>query len=255
MNYATYFRFNLLPPNELITHISELQFGSGEYEDAKTQYYIQLGRWWSEGKAGPKPKHWRLVVGDKWAGIEIWRDADTQPVPELGFQRPTLYDPLKLQDLLLDSPRVIKAVHAAAEADGTSAAMRQLQKVLLSFFRNEFKLECETTWWGVDVDSPVSTGNNPDISVRWNKAFKFLEASVDLIAGCLLLNYEMFPREWAVRIMQHAEPSEQWLEHVHRVDVLDKPRQHHRIMVSAVNDGLATGLNVEPEPIKGLTYE
>lgn len=222
-----YLRFNLPPPNEDVDHICYLVFGRWEYDSEVTQYYIELNKWWRNDKDGPKPTHWRQRVRDQWASINIWVDPESQPSLDNGYQRTKLYDPMQLQDMLLDSPRIIKTVHATIEADGSGTAMRRLQRELLSFFRNEFK--------------QVSTGN-------WDRTFKFLEAAVDIIAQSLLLNYELYPLEWSTRVMQHGEPSQQWLDHVERVDA-----------VLLVSSGQGPNRKIErvsePAIVKGLIYD
>lgn len=240
-----FLRFNLPPPNEHVDHIRYLVFGSGEYEEETTQYYIELNKWWREDKAGPKPRHWRQRVRDPWAGINIWCDPESEPTLETGYQRTQLYDPVLLQDMLLDSPRIIRSVHATIEDEGSTTAMRRVQRDLLSFFRNEFKTELDST----------STGN----SVGWSRVFKFLEASVDSIANCLLLNYELYPLEWSTRVMQHGEPSARWLEHVACVNQSSvdgsaavKPARKVERIMSSISSG---NFELEPEPIKGITYD
>ena len=193
-------RFDLPSPNEGVDHLCYLKYGRQDYEDhpAFRDYDRQKRAWISSGKIGDPPIHWRKVVGDPWAHIYVWEDPE-QILP--GYNRPMLYDPLLLQEQILECPRIIAAVQAAIENNANYGEMRTLQKAVLSFFRQEFR-----EYW----QHPTRT-------------LKFFEHSVELISGCLLLNYELFPEEWARRVILHAQPSPKWLEFLQRVESANRP--------------------------------
>lgn len=227
-------RYDLPPPNEGVDSICHLKHGRADYDDhpAVRAYYLERGRWWANGKEGPAPIHWRERVGDKWAGIYIHEDPEHRLD---NYSRVSLYDPLQLQDMLLDSPRIVRAVHAAIEVDCNTISMRRLQKELLSFFRLEFR-------------EAVSTGNFDEVKFE-KRTLKFLEQTVDLIAQCLLVNYELYPLDWSVRVLRHAEVSDKWKK---KLEALQPAKP--KIEMVAAPSGPAE-LNIEPPYIEGLIYE
>jgi hypothetical protein len=243
-------RFDLSPPNEGVDHVMYLKFGRQDYEDSPEvkQWSSEQVEWWGGNRTEPAPVHWRQRVRDNWAGIEIWQDPESKPTPDNGYQRRRLYDPMRLQELLLETPRMIRVVHHAIEQDGDSMSMRRVQKELLSFFRNEFKQD-----WLAGVGG-VSTGNS---EANWPRTFKFLEHCVELFGNFLLLNYELNPLEWSVRVMQYGEPSDRWKEHLERVDLLHKPKKIERVMTPPVIQGTESSLVSEDEEVyvKGLVYD
>lgn len=228
-------RYDLPPPNEGVDSICYLKHGRQDYDGhpAKEAWYKERGRWWSNGQVGPEPTHWRQRVGDKWAGIYIHED----PEFKNGFNQCQLYDPLLLQDLLLESPRIIRAIHAAIEADADVTSMRRVQRELMSFWRVEFR------------EALISTGKF-DQSHFERRVLKFLEHTVDLIAQCLLVNYELYPIEWSLRVLKHAEVSDKWKARLESLTPV-KPK----VEMAVQSQPNIPGLQIEPVQIKGLTYE
>jgi hypothetical protein len=227
------YRFDLAPPNDGCDHLSGLRFGYGEYEAERIAYSKAMTDWWKD-KSQPKPIHWRKKVGDPWALVNIYEDPD---VILPGYQHDKLYEPLDLYVLLLESPTIVRTVHATVEAGGGLIHQRRLQSAVLECFRVTFKpiwLErvrqpCPS-WYPESIDPTTGTVSEDWIQKRWRRTLTVFERSVDLVAQWLLLHYEMNPMEWAPQVALHVdEISPEWQAFIQRVNEIDKPPPIERI--------------------------
>lgn len=192
-------RFDLPPPNEGCSHVGDLKHGRRDYEREQLEYSRQLSAY-RRGDFLEPPKHWRLKIGDKLAGICICENPEVPPCQDNGYQRERLWSGTVLYECLIEScPRLVQATHSAIEQHANMAAMRHLQGQLLSVFRNEFKTMSEQAGWNM---------------ATWPKAIKYFELSVELVSKWMLLHYEMYPLWWAPMIVRYAEVSPEWERYV-----------------------------------------
>jgi hypothetical protein len=209
----------LAPPNDGVDQICYLTFGRDDYDDSEAvrAYHRELNEWWKNGKSGPHPVHWRKRVRDPNAGLVIYEDPDHQPTNEDGYRRHWLYEPSELQELLINTPRLIRAIHFAVEQDYDITSARRVYKELLSVLRTEYRPVWETWYDRKNTGRPLSLVSSGNKEADWKKAIKYLEQTAELIAGCLYQHYENNPHEWSVNVIKYGEPSESWLNYLDKV--------------------------------------
>lgn len=226
---------HLSPPNDGVDQICYLIYGREDYDNhpAVIAYHRENNTWWANGRKGPRPIHWRQRVRDPWAGIVIYEDPEHNPTQKEGYRRHWLYEPALLQDLLINTPRIVRAIHNAVEQDYDMTSARRVYRDILSVIRNEFRASWEEWYNKHNSDSPLTIVSSGNIETAWKKALKYLESTAELIAGCLYQNYENDVHAWSVNIIKYGEPSDRWLQHLEKVARNSQQPKFERCPVTA----------------------
>lgn len=237
------YKLNPESPNELTDTIRELVFGTSYHEELRMEWSRKLMR---AKRLSLKVPHWRtgLKGQDKYALVPIWYDlkydtshtnghypdSDTDP----SRVKCMLWNPLRLEDCIYNSPKVINALIQSQLKGYSNQGMTDLIRELQTLFFGQFKRLTEQ--------------EHPGSLKRWSDASRwFCDWGVKIVAEWLMADYTRDIMFWMETISRVPGTDTSMFELRQKKDGLNYQ------FVSTVNPSIAKSTHVQEKEKTGPT--